>query len=653
MLLNFKNVGFVGILGAAIERFTSMYESFQALTSVQVAHVVEWFSGNDRDTDRWNLTGGGTAVMQDSVDGGILVQSTAAANNKTSLNFNDKHHYAHNGSILIAVARQSNTTFYTGSIGLSDETVDNGTDLALFEMNELNTFIKARSADASTASSTDTTVATDTTWHSMKIELASGNIFYDIDGVEEVDKTTNRPTIKLQPIVFAQEGGGKVGDIQCRFMEVYNTSVTINSSLYERLSALTQVMKQRVVELFSGSSLNTDRWGSTQGTIAMKDAVDGGLNLLTGTGSFAGADLGFGTNITTNIKPFSHDDSKIKFLARFNNPNSEINISQLGFSKEIRPDGAGTDAVAWQSTTFSSFFRFRTINGVPAQTDTNSTVSSDQSLHLFEIDCNASSCEGFIDGVSEVDVTTTLPSSAMQPMFGIRKPSGTGTAVSVDILYCEAYNKLTTETDYPSVYNLFREDTTIGKAHFWEWCSGADNDTFRWTENTISGTITFDVFDAVNGGYRIFIAASSGHGQYDFNNKRQYAHDGSKLISVFRHGAGSLQKTYVGLHGDTTATPSNFAQHEQDWAQSFQRLVTKDGTTESATNTTLANSETYESSMMELTASDCDLWIDGVLEVDGKTTNLPTTKLQPVMGLLNNGSTNRGAYFSYIEALNT
>ena len=57
--------------------------------------------------------------------------------------------------------------------------------------------------------------------------------------------------------------------------------------------------------------------------------------------------------------------------------------------------------------------------------------------------------------------------------------------------------------------------------------------------------------------------------------------------------------------------------------------------------------------MMELTASDCDLWIDGVLEVDGKTTNLPTTKLQPVMGLLNNGSTNRGAYFSYIEALNT
>tara|TARA_R110000824_G_scaffold400317_2_gene607573 strand:- start:642 stop:1259 length:618 start_codon:yes stop_codon:yes gene_type:complete len=202
----------------------SIYDQLNAYGTVAKQRFVENFSGSALDTDRWNLSGGGTAVMQNSVDGGLLIQSTTGSNNKTSINFNNINQYSHTGCVLIAVARQSNTTWYTGNVGMSNTAVNFATDIAEFETNNpFNTYVKARSADASTASATDTVMQSDQTWKNMKMELTSSNILYTSNGVLDVTKTTNRPTASLQPEVGAQQGSSKVGDQQIRYMECYNT----------------------------------------------------------------------------------------------------------------------------------------------------------------------------------------------------------------------------------------------------------------------------------------------------------------------------------------------------------------------------------------------------------------------------------------------
>ncbi len=207
-------------------------------------------------------------------------------------------------------------------------------------------------------------------------------------------------------------------------------------------------------------------------------------------------------------------------------------------------------------------------------------------------------------------------------------------------------------TRFDSYYQHRSPFSVLQKQHFWEFFSGKQLSSI-WTQTTITaGTLTFDIFDGIDRGARLLDASTTGHLQLDFNNKRQYNFDGAVMVVLFRHGAGSLQRTYAGLHGDQLASPADMIQHEKDWANTFQRLGTNDGGVATYTNTSLSNVEVMEATKLEVTPSNTLLTVDGTLEVS-KTTDLPTAKLQPVFGLENNGSTNRGAYCQYLEVYNT
>jgi len=72
-----------------------MYESFNDLTTVNKQHMVEWFSGNALNTDRWQLqnnTALPTVAMQDSINGGLLMTNTGAGSGG-SLVFNGIKQY--------------------------------------------------------------------------------------------------------------------------------------------------------------------------------------------------------------------------------------------------------------------------------------------------------------------------------------------------------------------------------------------------------------------------------------------------------------------------------------------------------------------------------------------------------------------------------
>lgn len=204
---------------AGATEFNSMYESFNALTTVNKQHFVEWFSGDAIDSI-WTKIGTGTAQMEDSVDGGFSFESPTG--NVTGYYFNNKRQYAHNGSVFITVAQRINAT--SGMIvGLNDgSNWDNPRNEAGVQNDTSNTYYVAISSDSTTQSTTNTSVSVDTSWRVHKGELDGTDLKLTIDGTLEATKTTNMPTAKMQPqfLSYYVSGNGKGA---LRYYEAYNT----------------------------------------------------------------------------------------------------------------------------------------------------------------------------------------------------------------------------------------------------------------------------------------------------------------------------------------------------------------------------------------------------------------------------------------------
>ena len=104
--------------------FPSVYEMTNPLTTVRKQHFWDYFSGATLNS-RWTFTnhlGAGSGAMSDSVDGGYIVTTASATNNRSGISFNDIRPFAHDGSVMIAsVKRNTASSFiYTGLSESSD-----------------------------------------------------------------------------------------------------------------------------------------------------------------------------------------------------------------------------------------------------------------------------------------------------------------------------------------------------------------------------------------------------------------------------------------------------------------------------------------------------------------------------------------------------
>jgi hypothetical protein len=211
--------GISGHLGA--DDYASMYESRSALTTIQKQHFVEWFSGSALPS-YWTLTntaGTGSVAMADEVDGGIAISTGATQFDGCRLVFNNKRQYAPADSTVIVVSkRDANCGTQVGFCGATQDL-----DSATINNDSSGTYYGLRTADATTPSLTDTNVGIDTSYHTHKIICGSSNIINYIDGVIKVTKTTNRPTLKMQPclFIFSRTTGAKI--MNSTYMECYNT----------------------------------------------------------------------------------------------------------------------------------------------------------------------------------------------------------------------------------------------------------------------------------------------------------------------------------------------------------------------------------------------------------------------------------------------
>ena len=200
-------------------------------------------------------------------------------------------------------------------------------------------------------------------------------------------------------------------------------------------------MKQHFIEWFSGKQLPS--YWNPSGTVAMADEVDGGVNILTGTGSYASAGINF-----TLKRQYSATGSHFISVHRFNQSGTLSHNSGVGMCRENRFDSGGEQAVILISNASGwSNFGCRTYDSVPSGGATEGTIpvndnyhNLSNNYHNFKLELDTSDVKSYIDGVLDVTRTSGLPSNSLMPCYGLQKLTGTGTAISYNVKYCEAYN---------------------------------------------------------------------------------------------------------------------------------------------------------------------------------------------------------------------
>ena len=191
--------------------------------------MVETFSGDALDTNRWQLThsigndSNSPNVMADSVDGGF--QWTTHNSNSGyygQLNFNGKRSFNPISSAWIAVTRNHTTTDTAHYAGLHENSY------FMVGANGNNTYFKLDTRnDTQGSGNTDTSISSDTNWHTWKGETDGTTVSLYGDGVLEAERTNPIPstaTGTLEPffqVYNVSSGTSKTSSI--RYMECYNT----------------------------------------------------------------------------------------------------------------------------------------------------------------------------------------------------------------------------------------------------------------------------------------------------------------------------------------------------------------------------------------------------------------------------------------------
>jgi len=205
--------------------FENVYEMITPPATQKKSWFVDWFDGDDLKAwwTKSDVVGTGTFAMDDAVDEGFKVTTGSSLNDHSGINLNNIHHYANDGAISISVWKADTTVNILVFTGLMDSISSTTTDAAVARADSVNSNFFLRTADASTASNSDTSIALDANFHKHELELLSASALHKMDGILEVTKTNNLPTIKLQPQfnIFARGTGTKAGNI--RFLEAYNT----------------------------------------------------------------------------------------------------------------------------------------------------------------------------------------------------------------------------------------------------------------------------------------------------------------------------------------------------------------------------------------------------------------------------------------------
>ena len=193
-------------------------------------HFIEWFSGKQLPSywTQRNIIGTGTFAMVDEVDGGFKISHDSAVNDSSQIDFGNIRQYAEDGSVYIGVVKKSSTGGSDVAVyhGFTGNITGTGMQSAMVEDSSYGDAVLRTGgvSASSTQPQTSPTINTGTAWHTHQITCGSANVKLNIDGVLKVTKTSDPPTIPMQPFAKSYNTASTGADsIQVRYMECYNT----------------------------------------------------------------------------------------------------------------------------------------------------------------------------------------------------------------------------------------------------------------------------------------------------------------------------------------------------------------------------------------------------------------------------------------------
>ena len=207
----------------------SIYDQLNASGTVAKQRVVETFTGDALDTDRWHvqqIVATCTFAPADSVDGGLLLSTDAGSGSPSAyLSFNDICQYNPTGFRFISTCKKGadNNVGIKAGIG-SDDAAANPPHHSLMTAGSLASHRALATKDGSTYSETNSDVAVSQTEFAYDIVGNGSSNILSLDGVTKVTKTTNLPTAKCQPLLYIQSRStAAVKTWNCKYVECYNT----------------------------------------------------------------------------------------------------------------------------------------------------------------------------------------------------------------------------------------------------------------------------------------------------------------------------------------------------------------------------------------------------------------------------------------------
>jgi len=212
----------------------------------------------------------------------------------------------------------------------------------------------------------------------------------------------------------------------------YDFEDSVNGTLTNQApTTVISVANQRVVENFSGSVLDTDRWTfrniSGTGTGAMGGSVDGGYEIKPSTGGTHQSQIDF-----NNIRQYSPTGCAMISVAK------SIGVSPNHHVLGLINDYAKNISTAQQNSiiidTSGGVFRAMSGDGT-TWSSAGTVIPIDTNFHTFKVEANPTNILYYADGVLKVTKTDRLPTLPLQPRFVARY---TGSVLS--IRYAEVYN---------------------------------------------------------------------------------------------------------------------------------------------------------------------------------------------------------------------
>jgi len=191
---------------------------------IRKQHFWDWFDGTQLKSI-WDATtiGGGTHAMDDNTNGGFEFTSSTTNGSTGLITFNDKRHYAHNGSVVIGVVKSDLATSQFLQFGLTEQASAPTDTRAMYINWSVNTYQRLQCTLNGTSSTTDTSQTVDTNTHRAKVTLDTTSCKLLLDGVFEGVSTSNLPDVTMQPYWRCANQGTVTRVFHIRYLEAYNT----------------------------------------------------------------------------------------------------------------------------------------------------------------------------------------------------------------------------------------------------------------------------------------------------------------------------------------------------------------------------------------------------------------------------------------------